>query len=119
MILVFYRLIGDRYLDNAVQAILEEMVSLLDLVQRETVGDEGRGVDLAFRDKLKYLRAVATVYAAGATIVTMALGRAQRQASWKVSSLPATSMTTSAPPWALSFLTNASQSSGLVTRTSG
>ena len=41
------------------------MVSLLDLVQRKTVGDERRGVDLAFRDKLKYLRAIATVYAAG------------------------------------------------------
>lgn len=51
--------------------------------------------------------------------MTTALGRAQSQAMRKLSGVPATSSTTSAPPWALWASTKSRSPSGPVTSTSG
>ena len=54
-----------------------------------------------------------------ATMVTIAFGRAHSHAMRKLSSVPATSSTTSAPPWALFCRTNSSTCPGDTVSTSG
>ena len=54
-----------------------------------------------------------------ATIVTIAFGLAHCHASWKVEGTPATSRTTSAPPWSLFSSTKFLHSSGVTVKTSG
>lgn len=112
----------DHRLDDAVQSVLEYPVGLPDVFEWEPVGYERCSVDFAVGDEMQYGVAVAAVDPAGlecevfavhfrqgenlgasyiATMVTMALGLAHSHAILNVSSLPAASITRSAPPWEL------------------
>ena len=54
-------LIHNRNLNNPVELILKNIISLFDIFKRESVGYERCGVNLALSDKRKHLVAVAAV----------------------------------------------------------
>ena len=72
--------------------------------------DQRLGVQLALRNKLQDLSGSGSIWLPlySATMVTTAFGRAHFQARRNVSSAPAASSTTSAPPWLLLARTNSS-----------
>jgi len=62
-----------------IKPIFEYAVCFFDLVQRECVGYQGRGVDAALLDELQRLGAVAAVNAAGLECQVLAVHIGQRQ----------------------------------------
>ena len=56
---------GDGDFDGILQVVFKNVIGFFYLVQRETVGDERRGVDLPVGDETENLSAVAAVHAAG------------------------------------------------------
>ena len=56
---------GNGDFDGILQVVFENVIGFFYLVQRETVGDERRGVDLPVGDETENLSAVAAVHAAG------------------------------------------------------
>lgn len=128
------------YFYDSVFLVFEDSVRFFYSAEWKTMCDEWGSVYLSLLYKMKHFFAVASVYTTGLEGEVLAVhiwqrqylgfvikcyycdygvGRAHCQARRKVSLLPATSITRSAPPWSLLSFTKASHSSGVVSDTSG
>ena len=129
-----------RNLNYPIQLGFKEVVGLFDIFQLIAVGNQGSGVDFALFDEVQDFGAVAAVYAAGFEGEVFAVHVGQGKGLGFVVEghhgddgigpgagpgqtegvlWPATSSTTSAPPWSEFARVNASHSSGVHVSTSG
>ena len=76
-------ILGDySHFDNSISLLLKDFVGFSNLCQRETVGDEWCGVNLALLDELQDLFTVTAIHTSCLESEVLAVHLRQRQQLW-------------------------------------